>query len=236
MSAIFKRELRAYFTGPIGYIFIAIFLFLANGSFCLDSLTQYKSDISAVFENMVLIFIILIPLMTMRLWSEEKRQKTDQLLLTAPVSTTGVVLGKFFAALCVVLIALVLTLVYPILVSWKGTLDTSKTIGNYIGVILVAASYISISLFISSLTKSQILSAIGSILILVVFYIMHVLVYSGVTTSPIIAAILSFFAMSARFVNLSRGILALSDILYFISLTVIFIFLTSRVIEKQRWS
>ncbi len=236
MSAVFKRELRAYFTGPIGYIFIAIFIFLTNWSFCIDSLTQYKSDISAVFENMVLILIILIPLMTMRLWSEEKRQKTDQLLLTAPVSTTDVVLGKFFAALAVMLISLVLTLVYPILVSWKGTLDVSKTIGNYIGIILVAASYISISLFISSLTKSQILSAVGSILILVVFYVMHVLVMSGVSSSAIVNSILSFFAMSARYVNLSRGILALSDILYFFSVIVIFLFLTSRVIEKQRWS
>lgn len=236
MTAVFKRELRAYFTGPIGYIFIAIFVFFANWSFCIDSLSQYKSDISVVFENMVLVFIILVPLMTMRLWSEEKRQKTDQLLLTAPVSTTGVVLGKFYAALTVTLIGLVFTLVYPILVSMKGTLDVSKTIGNYIGVILVAASYISISLFISSLTKSQILSAVGSILILLVFYIMHILVLNGVSTSPIVNSILSFFAMTARFVNLSRGILALSDILYFFSVIVIFLFLTSRVIEKQRWS
>jgi len=99
MLAVLKREFQAYFTGPIGYIFCAIFIFLANLIFYFDNLSYYTSDFTHIFNIMMLYMIILIPLMTMRLWSEEKRQRTDQLLLTAPVSTTGVVLGKFFSAL-----------------------------------------------------------------------------------------------------------------------------------------
>lgn len=234
MKAIYKRELRAYFTGPIGYIFVAIFIFLCNGSFYLNNLKFYISDFSPTFNLMMLFLIILIPLMTMRLWSEEKRQRTDQLLLTAPVSTTGVVLGKFFAALSVFLVGLFFTLIYPILVAWKGVPDPGKIIGNYIGIILAASAYIAISLFISSLTKSQLVSAIGSILALSLFYFMDILI--GTSNSVIINSTLSFLSMITRYLNLYRGIFALSDIVYFISLTVIFIFLTSRVIEKQRWS
>ena len=234
MKAIYKRELRAYFTGPIGYIFVAIFIFLCNGSFYLNNLKFYLSDFSPTFNLMMLFLIILIPLMTMRLWSEEKRQRTDQLLLTAPVSTTGVVLGKFFAALSVFLVGLFFTLIYPILVAWKGVPDPGKIIGNYIGIILAASAYIAISLFISSLTKSQLVSAIGSILALSLFYFMDILI--GTSNSVIINSTLSFLSMITRYLNLYRGIFALSDIVYFISLTVIFIFLTSRVIEKQRWS
>lgn len=234
MKAIYKRELRAYFTGPIGYVFIAIFLFLCNGHFYLNNLKFYISDFSATFNIMMLFLIILIPLMTMRLWSEEKRQKTDQLLLTAPVSTTGVVMGKFFAALSVFLIGLCFTLIYPILVAWRGVPDVGKIVGNYIGIILAASAYIAISLFVSSLTKSQLISAIGSILALSLFYFMDILV--GVSDSTIVNSIFSFFSMITRYWNLYRGIFALSDVIYFVSLTVIFIFLTSRIIEKQRWS
>ena len=234
MKAIFKRELWAYFTGPIGYIFIAIFLLLSNGHFAINTLLAYKSGFSEVFNFMTIVLIILIPLMTMRLWSEEKKQKTDQLLLTAPVSTTGVVLGKFFAALCVFLIALVPTLVYPAIVIWKGVLDTGVVIGNYVGIILVTSAYIAICIFISSLTKSQIISAIGGVLALALFFIADILV--GVSSSAIVNTILSFFSMVTRYTNIYIGVLSIADLLYFVSLTVIFLFLTSRVIEKQRWS
>lgn len=234
MKAIYKRELRAYFTGPIGYIFCAIFIFLCNGSFYLNCLKYYNSDFSSTFNLMMLFLIILIPLMTMRLWSEERRQKTDQLLLTAPVSTTGVVLGKFFAAFTVFLISLGFTLLYPLLVTLRGTPDTGKIVGNYIGIILAAAAYISISLFVSSLTKSQLVSAIFSILGLSLFYFMDVLI--GASSSAVVNSTLGFLSMITRYINLYRGILSLADIIYFISLSVIFLFLTSRVIEKQRWS
>lgn len=234
MFAIFKRELQAYFTGPIGYIFCAIFIFLANLVFYFDNLSYYTSDFTHIFNLMMLYMIVLIPLMTMRLWSEEKRQKTDQLLLTAPVSTTGVVLGKFFAALAVFLCALALTLPYPIIVAFTGTLSTAKVIGNYIAIIFAASAYIAISLFFSSLTKSQLIAALFSILALALFFLANILFTN--TTIPWIASVMSFFSMITRYFNFFRGIFSLSDIVYFFSLTGVFLFMTSRVIEKQRWS
>jgi len=235
MTAIFKREMRAYFTDPLGYVFIAVFVFACNASFYLFNLSAYRSDFSDVFFLMISFFLILlIPLMTMRLWSDEKKQKTDQLLLTAPVSTTGVVLGKFTAALGLFMIALSFTAVYPILVNWKGVLDVGKTVGNYIGVVLVAAAYISVSLFVSSLTKSQIVSAICSILALALFWGMDFLI--TFTTSEFLASMFEFLSIISRYRNIFIGVLPLSDVFYFISVSGIFLFLTSRVIEKQRWS
>ncbi|MBR5479596.1 MAG: ABC transporter permease subunit [Clostridia bacterium] len=234
MLAIFKREMRAYFTDPLGYVFLAVFLFVCNLNFYLSNLTNFQSDFSPIFLNMILFLTLLIPLMTMRLWSDEKKQKTDQLLLTAPVSTTSVVLGKFSAAMALFLIGLAFTVVYPILVNAKGVLDVGKTVGNYVGIILVAAAYISISLFVSSLTKSQIVSAICSILALALFVGMDLLV--NFSTSPILNTIFVFLSLVTRYRNIFIGVLPLSDIFYFISVTGIFLFLTSRVIEKQRWS
>ncbi len=234
MLAIFKREMRSYFTDPLGYVYIAIFIFIANMDFYLTNLSSYQSDISPIFLDMIMFLVVLIPLMTMRLWSEEKKQKTEQLLLTAPVSTTSIVLGKFFAALTLFLIGLGLTLIFPVLIGWKGTLALTSVIGNYIGVILVAATYISISFFISSLTKSQIISVICSLLILAVFLFMDLLI--GVSQSEVVNAVLAFLSMVTRYRTLYMGIFSLSDIFYFISISAIFLFLTSRTIEKQRWS
>lgn len=234
MKAIFKREMRAYFSDPLGYVYLAIFLFISNLDFYLTNLASYKSDISPIFLDMIMFGVILIPLMTMRLWSEERKQKTEQLLLTAPVSTTGIVLGKFFAAWTLFLIGLSVTLIYPILVGFNGTLALSSVIGNYIGVMLVAASYIAISFFVSSLTKSQIISVICSILILVAFLGMDLLI--GFSSSELVNSVLAFLSMVTRYRTLYVGIFSLSDIFYFISITTIFLFITSRVIEKQRWS
>ena len=171
MTAIFKREMRTYFTDPLGYVYLTVFIFLCNISFYTSNLKGYSSNLSGVFFDMITFLMFLIPLMTMRLWSEEKKQRTDQLLLTAPVSTTGVVLGKFLAAWALFGIGLCFTAIYPILVSARGNLMISSTIGNYVGVTLIAAAYISISFFISSLTKSQIISVICSIVLLIRYFI-----------------------------------------------------------------
>ncbi|NLG52901.1 MAG: ABC transporter permease subunit [Clostridiales bacterium] len=234
MTAVFKREFRAYFTGPIGYIFCAAFFSAISFSFYLDNVSAYRSDFSTIFNIMMLWLILLVPLMTMRLWSEEKRQKTDQLLLTAPVGTMEIVLGKFFSALCVFLCALSLTFIYPIIVSLFGTPEVKSIIGNYVAITFAASAYIAISLFISSLTESQIVSAILSIISLSLFLAMNVIFES--TNIEFLAKALGFLSMITRYFNFFQGLFSLSDVFYFISLTVIFLFLTSRVIEKRRWS
>lgn len=234
MKAIFKREFCSYFTGGIGYVFCGAFILVCNILYHFYCLQNYKSDFTQVFGDMLFVLIVLVPLATMRIWSEEKRQKTDQLLLTSPVSTGEIVLGKFFASFSLFLVALLLTLVYPIITSSYGTLEVSATVGNYVAVSLAAAAYIAISQFMSSLSESQIISALLSIATLSIFYFLDIIF--KITSVEAIASVISFLSIITRYNNFSRGIFVLSDIIYFISLTAIFLFLTSRVIEKRRWS
>lgn len=234
MTAIFKRELRSYFTNGIGYVYCAVFALIMNLFYYMNSVTQYQSGFLYIFNIMLIAMIFLIPLMTMRIWSEEKKQKTDQLLLTAPVTTTDIVLGKFWAAMCVFLISLALTLVYPLLAAIYGTPEPAITIGNYIAIILAAGAYIAISQFMSSLTESQIISALLSMVTLSLFFFLN-LIFEN-TDIDLISQIASFLSIITRYVNFYQGMFTLSDVVYFVSLTAVFLFFTSRVIEKRRWS
>ncbi len=234
MKAIFKREFRSYFTGGIGFVFCAVFAFVMNFSYSLTCLTEYQSSFLHLFNVMLLALILLIPLMTMRIWSEEKKQKTDQLLLTAPVTTMDIVLGKFLAALCVFLCALALTLVFPLLAGLYGTLEVGMVVGNYIAIILAASAYIAVSQFMSSLTESQIVAALASSVTLSVFFFLDLIFEK--TNNDIVSVIVSFFSIITRYYSIYNGIFSLADVIYFISLIVLFLFLTSRVVEKRRWS
>jgi len=232
--AVFKRELHSYFTGPIAYIFCGIYLLVTNLCFYYMNIQNYSSDTSSIFLVAIIALMILIPLMTMRLWSEEKRQRTDQLLLTAPVTTTAVVMGKFLSALVVLAVSMLLTLVQPLIVTMHGTPQMGMIVGNYVALFLAASAYIAISMFFSSLTKSQLVAALCSILALVMFLLMDM--FAVRIEIAWVANTLTFLSIVSRFANLLAGVFSLSDIFYFVSLTALFIFLTSRVIEKQRWS
>ncbi len=234
MKAIFKREFRSYFTGGIGFVYCAAFALIMNILYYLNSITFYKSTFIYIFNLMLIAMIFLIPLMTMRIWSEEKKQKTDQLLLTTPVSTGEIVLGKHFAALCLFLCSLALTLIYPILTLMFGTLQVGITVGNYIAIIFAASAYIAISQFMSSLTESQIISAVTSMATLSLFFFLNLAFQN--TEIEIISRITSFLSIITRFTNFFSGVFSLSDIVYFMSLTALFLFFTSRVVEKRRWS
>ena len=234
MKAIFRRELRSYFTGGIGLVYCAVFALVMNALYAIICLENYMSDFTSIFSLMLIAMILLIPIMTMRIWSEEKKQKTDQLLLTAPVTTSQIVLGKFFAAMCVFLISIALTLIYPILSATCGTLQTGITVGNYIAIILAGSAYIAISQFMSSLTESQIISALLSMLTLSSFLFLNMIF--SYTKVDIIASVASFLSIITRFVNFTKGIFSLSDAVYFISLTVLFLFFTAQAVEKRRWS
>ena len=228
MKAIFKREFRSYFTNGIGCVYCAVFVFVMNFLYYLNSITQYQSNFLYIFNIMLIAMIFLIPIMTMRIWSEEKKQKTDQLLLTAPVNTMDIVLGKFFAAMCVFLVSLAFTLVYPLMSALYGTPEVAITLGNYIAIILAAGAYIAISQFMSSLTESQIISALLSIVTLSLFFFLNLIFES--TDIDVISRIASFLSIITRYVNFYKGLFTFSDVVYFVSLTVLFLFFTSRVI------
>ena len=234
MYAIFKREFKTYFSSPLGYVFLAVFYVLAGLFFVLNNILSGTANMSGVFSNITIICIILVPLLTMRLLSEDKKQKTDQLLLTSPVSLGNIVLGKFLAAFAIYAIGLSCTVVYAFVLAVFVNIEVWVIVGSLFGMLLLGASFIAIGMFISNLTENQLIAAVLSICIIFGLYIVNSL--NGVISNPILAALLSAISIYSRYINFSMGIFNMSDAIYYLSVAAIFGFLTVRVLEKRRWS
>jgi ABC-2 type transport system permease protein len=234
MIAIYKRDLRAYFTSPLGYVFIAAFLIIINGAFYITCVVAGTNQLSAVYRIMLYALIVVVPLLTMRTLSEDYKQRTDQLLLTSPVKASGIVIGKFLAAYTVFVIALALTLVQLLIVVRFGTPNIASALGNYIAILAAAAVYISIGVFISSLTENQLIAAIASLGIFVGLFLMD-MAY-GVVKTELVRSLLYWVSIYRRFNTFYMGVFSVSDFVYYISAAAVFIFLTIRALERKRWS
>lgn len=175
MFAIFKRELKAYFTSPLGYVFLAIFYAFSGLFFYIFSLSVGSTDISSVFLMMFIVLMVFVPLLTMRLLSEDKKQKTDQLILTAPVSLLSIVMGKFLAAYAIFAIGVAVMPVYGFVMSTFATVSWLPIWGNTVGLLLLGGIFVSIGLFISSLTENQMIAAIGGFFINLMILLMNTL-------------------------------------------------------------
>jgi len=197
MFAIFKRELRAYFLTPIGYLYMGLFLLLTGIFFTFNNIFSQSSQFASFLGSILFIYLFAIPLLTMRLFSEEKRQKTDQLLLTSPVSITGIVCGKFMAALAVYCGTLVFTALYAVVVAVYGDLQTWETLGSYIGFIFLGASYISVGIFVSTVTENQLTAALVSFFALMLIWLIDPVsqMVPSDTRSGIISAVVLLAAM-----------------------------------------
>ncbi|MBQ6945762.1 MAG: ABC transporter permease subunit [Ruminococcus sp.] len=234
MGAIFRREMGAFFTSGIAYVFLAGFALFSGLFFSLNVVGSGISDMSPMFSSMFLIVVFLIPILTMRLLSEEKKNRTDQGLLTAPVSLTSIVLGKYFAALALFIIAESVVFIYSIIIALCGQVVWSTLLGNYFAMLFLGAAFIAIGLFISSLTENQMASAVIGIFVLFMLYLMDSLAVNipvEFIQKALIAA--SFYS---RYIELTRGVFDLSTIVYFISIAVLFNFFTVRVLDKRRWA
>ena len=234
MIAIFKRDLRAYFTSPIGYVFVAAFLLVLNIYFFLINVYSASADIENTFAFIVTMLVFLVPVLTMRTFSEDYKLKTDQLLLTAPVRLTGIVLGKFLAAFGVFVLAMLFTLIYVVVVAAFGTPNGAMILGNYVAILSVAAAYISIGVFISSLTENQLVSCIATLGAFLFLYLVDYM-YSVINVTWI-QNLIYWFSLFRRYDTFSRGIFSLADFIFYISVAGTFVFLTVRVLEKKRWS
>lgn len=233
MLAVFKRELKSYFISPIGYVFLAVICFF-GGYYFNDVLKNQSTQIEYVFSGLFSIVMMLVPLITMRLMSEEKKQKTDQLLFTAPVKLSGVVIGKYLASLTVYFIGVCSTLLYVLVLSAYTNINWNIFLGNFIAILLLGAALISIGLLISALTENQVVAAIGSFAIL-----MFILLFDVIAQAIPIEFLSQFFvklSFMSRYSDFIGGILNVSHILFFVSIAVIFNFLTVRVLERKRWS
>ncbi|MBE6824513.1 MAG: ABC transporter [Ruminococcaceae bacterium] len=234
MLAILRRELSAYFNSAIGYIVMAVFYFFSGMYFYLYCLYYGSSNLTPVFSNMFMIILFLIPIITMKSFSEEKRQKTDQALLTAPVSLFEVVMGKFLSAFILYACCVAIFIVYAIVISFFTTPQWAVILCTILGMLLLGGSLIAIDIFISALTESQVIAAIISIAAGLFIYMIDSL--ANITQSTFLTGILSKVSFNNNFMNFTYGILNLSNFVFFVSVIAIFVFLTIRVFEKKRWS
>lgn len=234
MGAIYRREIKSFFSSSIAYVFLASFFLFSGYFFFAGTLVQATTDMSGMFGALFLIVVILIPVLTMKLLSEEKKQKTDQGLLTAPVSLWGIVLGKYFAALTLYTIGLCVTLVYAFILSYFGTVLWGMVISNFLAMFLLGSAFIAVGVFISSLTENQITSAVTSFLVLIVLYLIDQI--ASLINIDFIKNALMSLSFYTRYIEFTRGIFNLSSIVFYISVAFVFNFLTVRVFEKKRWS
>ena len=233
MFAIVKRELASYFKSAIGFVVLAIFYFFSGIFFYGICLAGDTTNLSYVFSDMFIIVLFVIPILTMKLFSEEKRQKTDQALLTTPISLTKVVLGKFISAFIMILICMVIFLIYSIVMSFFSTLQWSVILCNIFGLILLCGALISIGIFISSLTESQVIAAIASLAAGLVIYLMKAI--TSLIPIKSIAEFLNNFSFVAHYDDFTLGILSFSNVMFFITVTAMFVFFTVRILERKRW-
>lgn len=235
MTAIFKREFKAYFQSPLGYIFLAV-MYLFSGFFYTYMLSMSSSYIQFIFGNMFSLIMIVIPFLTMRLMSEDKKLKTDQLLLTSPTNVGGVVWGKYLAALCVFLLGVAMMLVYMVVLATFTTPNWNIFLGNFLGIVLFGSAIISIGLFVSSLTESQMIAAIISYAIVMFISFFDTIASAMPQSLSFLSTVFTELSFSTRYQDLVSGVLNISHVIFFLSVTVVFNFLTVRVVEKKRWS
>jgi ABC-2 type transport system permease protein len=180
MLAIFRRELKAYFSSPIGFVFVGFFILIAGVFFAISNLLSGNPSYTGVLSNLTFIFLFLVPILTMRLISEETRQKTDQLLITSPLGITGIVIGKYLAAVGVFLITLLITVIYPVIMSFFSLLGIAwwEILGGYIGFFLLGSAFIAVGLFFSSLTDNQLIAAVETFAALLLIWILDFIAQS----------------------------------------------------------
>ena len=176
MLAILKREFKAYFTSPLGYVFLAIFYAFSGVFFWVFTLDMGSTDMSSVFLMMFLVLMVFVPLLTMRLLAEDKKQKTDQLTLTAPVSLLGIVMGKFLAAYLIFAIGVAVMPLYGFVMSTFADVSWLPIFGNTVGLLLLGGIFVAGGLFVSSLTENQMIAAIGSFFINLMVLLLDTLV------------------------------------------------------------
>ena len=234
MVAILKRELNAYFSSAIGYIFLAVFYAFAGFYFFLSNVLSNTTDMRSFFSSMFSVIMFLIPILTMRLMSEDKKLRTDQALLTAPVGLYSIVLGKYLSAVIMYLVAMAITVVYAVVLAAFAPIDLSLFVGNLLGAVFLGLALIAIGVFISSLTESQVIAAVASFAVMMGLMLIDTL--SSVMPTQFLQDLVYGLSFYTRYANFTLGLLNIADVIFFLSVSGLFIFFTVRVLEKKRWS
>jgi ABC-2 type transport system permease protein len=234
MGAIFRRELSAYFTSPIGFVYLGAVYFLSGFFLLTGPLLSNSADIRPVFSALLLVVMFLTPVLTMRLMTEDRRHRTDQALLTAPVSLGAIVAGKFFAAALVYASGVSVTPLFAFTLNFFSRMNWAIVWGNYIALLLIGFAFISIGQFISSLTENQAIAAIGAFAVMLGILLLDAI--PSIVPNPRLAAVIGEISFIRRYSPITNGILSMSNLFFFVSVCGIFLFLSARVLEKRRWS
>lgn len=232
MRAILKRETNAYFDTPLGYVFLAVYYLFAGFFFFNYNLYSNSTDMRSLFSIMFTVTLFLIPILTMRLMSEDRRAHTDQLLMMAPVSTLSIVMGKMLAAVIVYLAALSITLIQAVVLSTFAEVEWSVVIGHFLGLLLLGMALISVGMFISALTENQIIAAIGGFC--VGFFLMLLDSLASMISNSVLAGFVSDLSFQTHYQNFTLGIFDFSDVIFYLSITALFVFFTCCAFEKRR--
>lgn len=287
MLAIYKKELRSYFTSMIGYVFIAIFLVIIGIYFVVQNLLYASANLEQTLSSITFLVALLIPLLTMRLMAEENKQKTDQLLYTSPVTASSIVLGKFLAVFTIYGIVLLVVCAFPLIMMMYGTVPLLSAYAGILGFALLGGAYLSIGLFISSLTESQVVAAVITFIVFIftifmdsiagilptsnkaavitfafLILIICIIVYTMVRNLTLavgtgiigcaavltvyflkptlldgsVVKVFGWFSVLNRYDSFAYGTLNVASIVYYLSVTFLFTFLTTQMINKKRFS
>jgi len=248
---IYKKEMRLYFTSPIAWVILTIFLFIAGyffysifAFFTLASmqaamnpamardLNVTDSVLRPLFSNISVILLLLMPLVTMRLFAEERRSGTIELLLTYPVRDGAVLIGKYLAGLTLYAIMLAVTLFYPLLVAYFARVELGPLASGYLGLLLMGATFLAVGIFASSLTENQIVASIITFGVLLIFWVVG---WSSDYVGGTWGRVLSHLSLIEHFDSFAKGVLDTRDVLYYFDFTIVALFLTLRSLEARRW-
>jgi ABC-2 type transport system permease protein len=251
IRSIAKKELKAYFTSPIAYVVIAVFLLLsgfffyslvwwfnaqsmqmAQNPYYAQQININQMVYTPLFHNISIILLLMLPLLTMRLFAEEKKIGTEELLFTSPLSVNEIILGKYAASLVVLAVMLLLTGLLSLFTFAFGNPEATPLLCGYLGLFLMGAAFISLGIFYSSLTENQIVSAILTFGTLLLFWILS---WASSSAGGLWKGILNYLSFFEHFDGLTRGILDTADIVYYLSFSFFGLFLTHAVIQSRRW-
>ncbi len=237
MFAIFKREMRSYFTSPYGYVFMGCFLVISGLLFSVFTLQMgTNSEISSYYSAILFGFVVLVPLLTMRSFADERKQKTEQLLMTAPITLPGMIFGKFLSAYCMYATTFLLGCVnlIPFYMFSAETPNTPVILGNIFAVLIVGLAFVAIGIFISALTENQLIASLGTMVVMLAMLLTSFL--NSYIPFAWLRSALNWISVYNRFSYFTFGIFDFAALLYYLSISFIFLFLTVRVYEKRRWA
>ena len=236
MKAVLKRELKAYFTSVIGWIFLAAFFFVFNLYFVANNLIYGTPYLSYSLSNVAFVLVIIIPILAMRSMAEDRRTKTDQLLYTAPVSIPKVIIGKFLALVAIFSIVVGAICLCPLLLSRFGNVPMTESYAAIFGIWLYGSLSIAICVFVSALTESQVIAAVLSFALLFIGFMMQQITGLISSSDNVVTKVLNALCTQTHLTNFCNGILDVTGIVYYVSGTVLFLFLTCQLVQKHRWS